>query len=331
MNKNVEDRNNISRYLGSEADQLLASIKGEGYRAYRQRFDDARLRKIRPETPIEVAVGLTSYCNLLCRMCYRNYIPDPGRFHMPLDLVQKLSDQCRELQVDSIWLGSFTEALLHPQIREVLQIFGQAGAQDLWFTTNGTLLTTDIAQAMIDNGVTKLHISLDAATPETYKIIRGGNLEVVERNIHNFLALREKKGSRLPLLRLTFCEQDANRHEIDRFVEKWSGVADIIDVQKMTDYSTLLSDDFDEKSYEHTFFDCYYPIYQIAVTYDGRLWPCPSAVFDTPEPRYLQTTSLLEYWNSEEMTSLASSLQSHSHYGRNCLRCLSLKKQTEET
>ena len=225
MSNKYEDRANINRYLGKAADRRLAEIKGEAFAEYRRIFEQARQEKIRTEWPIEVSLGLTSYCNLLCKMCYRNYIPDVGKHYMPLEMVDDIVEQCKELNIASFWLGSFTEGLLHPDIVKVIEKCGTVNALDYWFTTNGTMLTEEVAKAMIDNGVTKLHVSLDAATAETYKKIRGGKLAIVEQNIHRFLELRNKANSELPMLRVTMVEQEDNKEEIEQFVEKWTGVA----------------------------------------------------------------------------------------------------------
>ena len=244
---------------------------------------------------------------------------------MPLGMVDEIVRQCKELNIASFWLGSFTEGLLHPDILYIIRKCGEVHALDYWFTTNGTLLTEDIARAMIESGVTKLHVSLDAATPETYKKIRGGNLEIVEKNVRRFLQIRNEMSSELPMLRVTMVEQDENRGEIDAFVNKWTGVADIVDVQKLTDYSILQNDELDRESYKHTFFDCYYPFYQLSVTYDGRIWPCPCPVFNSGHPVYLKDMTLKEYWNSKEILDIVHAIKNNEDYYDCCLKCLSLK------
>lgn len=325
MSQNYEDRTNINRYLGKAADRRLAEIKGPAFAEYRRVFETARQEKIRTQWPIEISLGLTSYCNLLCKMCYRNYLPDNGKQYMPLGMVDEIVRQCKELNIASFWLGSFTEGLLHPDILYIIRKCGEVHALDYWFTTNGTLLTEDIARAMIESGVTKLHVSLDAATPETYKKIRGGNLEIVEKNVRRFLQIRNEMSSELPMLRVTMVEQDENRGEIDAFVNKWTGVADIVDVQKLTDYSILQNDELDRESYKHTFFDCYYPFYQLSVTYDGRIWPCPCPVFNSGHPVYLKDMTLKEYWNSKEILDIVHAIENNEDYYDCCLKCLSLK------
>ena len=86
-----------------------------------------------------------------------------------------------------------------------------------------------------------------------------------------------------------------------------------------------INEELDRESYQHTFFDCYYPFYQLSITYDGRLWPCPCPVFDSGKPVFLKDMSLKEYWNSEEVLRIAHSIQHKENYFDCCLKCLSLK------
>lgn len=320
-----EERSNIKRYIENNTDDTLFKLKGERYKEYRRLFNEARINKVKTEKPLEITLGLTSYCNLLCKMCFRNYLSSSEKINMPMEIVDRIVSQCKELNVSSIWLGSFSEALLHPEIKTIIKKFGELEPLDFWLTTNGTLLSRDISEVLVDSGVTKLHVSLDAAKEETYKIIRGGKLDIVEKNVEEFLKIREEKGSKLPLLRVTFVEQEDNKQEIDEFVEKWSGVADIIDVQKMTDYSKLY-DDMEVDSHKDSFFDCYYAFYQLAILYDGQILPCPCPIFDSGKKYNIQSTSLIEYWNCDEMKKIENSMLTGESYFDCCRKCLSLKK-----
>jgi len=326
-NSEYDDRHNTHRYL-SLADEALCELKGDGFLRYRRQFDAARTEKETTEGPLEIALGITSFCNLRCKMCYRSFLEDGPRAFMAVELLDQIADELRRLKVASVWLGSFTEPLIHPEIERIIKRLGKVGAEDYWLTTNGTLLNESIAKAAIDAGVTKLHVSLDAATPETYRTIRGYDLAKVESNIGDFLELRDKLGSKTPFLRVTFCEQPDNASEIDLFVKKWTGVADIVDTQKLTDYSKLTDDSFYAFDPTKSFLDCYYPFYQIAVTYEGRLWPCPSLVYDASEVRYFPDTSIQDYWNSKEMQDLREQIKEKC-FTRCCKRCLYLRADND--
>lgn len=79
-------------------------------------------------------------------MCYLNFINNNTREYMPLEMIDQIVKEAKELQIASIWLGSYTESLLHPHIIEVLEKFAEVGALDYWLATNGTLLNEEIAE-----------------------------------------------------------------------------------------------------------------------------------------------------------------------------------------
>ena len=55
-------------------------------------------------------------------------------------------------------------------------------------------------------------------------------LEMLEKNILNFIKLRKNK--QLPLVRTSFVALKENIHEIDMFINKWKPIVDYVDVQK---------------------------------------------------------------------------------------------------
>ncbi|MCL1867239.1 MAG: radical SAM protein, partial [Oscillospiraceae bacterium] len=239
--KIIEDRNNVKRFVSADIDRQLIQMRGVKFAAYRNEFDLARSKHIRPDRPTDLYLELVSWCNLSCKMCMRSFkkITPESKSFMSMEMVEKLSAQAKELQIPTIWLGAFTEPTLHPNFAEVTRKFAEAQPLDYWLTTNGTLLSDSVCELITDIPLTKLCVSLDAATPQNYKRIRGGDLDTVERNIHRFLEIREKKKSKLPFLRVTFVEQDDNRDEFESFVEKWRNIADVVDLQKLFDFSLV--------------------------------------------------------------------------------------------
>ena len=79
----------------------------------------------------------------------------------------------------SVGMGS--EATLHPDLIKILS-YAAASIPDVVLFTNGSRLNAESVNSII-NGITRVCISLDAASEETYKVIRGGDLEKVEEVI----------------------------------------------------------------------------------------------------------------------------------------------------
>jgi MoaA/NifB/PqqE/SkfB family radical SAM enzyme len=61
------------------------------------------------------------------------------------------------------------------------------------FNTNGTLLTQRAGRELIDAGLDELRVSLDAATPESFALVRGRDLFArIVRNVRAFTALQRE-------------------------------------------------------------------------------------------------------------------------------------------
>lgn len=129
-------------------------------------------------------VYVTDRCNSRCVMCdYWQY----GQTHISMERAQALA---REFdQLDTQWvLLSGGEPLLHPQWADIARVLA-SGRRQLWLLTAGLALQKYAAAAA--DLCQKITVSLDAATADTYRSIRGvdafdqvcaGIRAVVERN-----------------------------------------------------------------------------------------------------------------------------------------------------
>lgn len=311
----TENRGSVQRLITSDCEAYLLQRKGALYREYRKNWD--RDEKTQFPHPMQLNIALTSFCNLHCKMCYRSFFESKTREFMSMELVDQIAEEAKALGVESIWLGASSECLLHPNIIEVLEKFARVGTLDYWLATNGTLLNEKISEKIVELPVTWLTISLDAATPQTYKSIRGGNLDVVEQNISTFLKIREAKNSRLPFLRVSFVDMEENHGELEPFKRKWENVADKIDIQTLVDFSKDIADaPIDEK------FDCRDPRRLVDIKHDGEIMPCCNAAYKNCGRRfYLRDMSIQQFWESDFHEKLVESV-GKKQYGPCCMECV---------
>jgi len=67
------------------------------------------------------------------------------------------------------------------------------------FNTNGTVLNSRNGRALIEAGLDELRVSLDAATPESYRAIRGKNFfNRILTNVRAFCDLQKREGHQKP-------------------------------------------------------------------------------------------------------------------------------------
>jgi len=320
MSKQIfEERSTVQRLKSEGAQELLSSLRGGvEYIQYRKDWDYYAQNRTQSEAPLQIILVTTTHCNLSCKMCSRNQLNSYAEEHMSMNIVNAIAEQAKELNVKSIWLTG-GETLIHPEVSAMMRKLSEVGALDYWLVTNGIELTHDISEMLIDIPLTWISVSLDAATEETYKEIRGSDLSMVEKNIHTFLKLREKKKSELPLLRVSFVEMKENLHEKQTFIDKWEDVADIIDFQTLIKYKEDEVDGILDKKKKHP---CGNAFRLLTVRPDGEILPCAYSRKDrTGRRSYVLSTTLKEYWNGAGYKEFLKQIQIEN-YSDDCKRCL---------
>ena len=137
------------------------------------RFNQWLLAGRRVPLPRHLTLEITSFCNLRCRMCPKtNHAVNTAESQVMsrevFDRVVPFLRHIESLDLSGIW----GEAFLHPDLYvDMLKKIKEQGS-DVYTISNGTLITDDLARKLVENDLNKLTISLDAATPETYALIR---------------------------------------------------------------------------------------------------------------------------------------------------------------
>jgi len=266
----------------------------DAYMDYLKKYNESV--KTPYEKPLEMTLVLTNDCNYLCKMCYRNYYKSDVKKYFSDEMLNLIINEAKEINIPSIVLSG-GDTTLHPRISDVVRKVGMAGFLNSWLITNGYKLNNEtLLETITDMPLTCLSVSLDAANQETYKKIRGGNLNDIEQNIELFLEMRAKKKSKLPLFRVTFIDMPENHDELSQFVEKWEGVADIVDIQT---YSNM--DPKNKNTGNGKNFICDQPCKRILINQEGEISPCFFAQYQVNTPIYLgrDYNTLMDYWNSD--------------------------------
>lgn len=318
MEKTVDESKRISRLSAQKAQDYLREIKGDLYSRYRSAWAQCSQEQISPDRPLQLNVELTAACNLCCDMCYRNYEMDVRRGCLSLADIENLAWQFQMLGIPSLWLSG-GEPLMHPQIEKVLKTFAAVSPIDFWLVSNGLLLSEKLSEIVVDSKLTWLSISIDAAKASTYKKIRGGNYGTLVKNIETFLAVRARKHSVLPFLRVSFIRMPQNAGEEDEFVFQWQDKADIIDFQTLADYHNL--DSIPDEMVKSSDYICTAPFTLVSVTPSGDIIPCCNGFYGDRSPFNIRNTSLGEYWSSSFHASFAKSIK-EKNYCSECIKCM---------
>jgi radical SAM protein with 4Fe4S-binding SPASM domain len=159
----------------------------------------------------------TNRCNLRCKGCVLHIGGrEPSRDLSLADVIM-IADQLPELE--KVFLHGIGEPLLNQELLEIIRYLKGRGAYVL-FNSNATLLGGRMQCDLIDSGLDELRISLDAASAEGYRHIRGsekfGN---VLENLRSFVLHQRQRRATHPKLSLWFLGTRDNISELPAFVQ----------------------------------------------------------------------------------------------------------------
>ena len=221
-----------------EPDRVISAEVGPRYHDYRHAWNRARGFEQRPAFPLQVDYEPLYRCNLACPICIMS-LPAEEKFRwgdpaqtLSFETIRRLLDEGAAGGQAAVGLNGICEPLLTPELPEIVAYARRLGLLDVMFNTNGLLLDEKVSAALIRAGLTRLMISLDAATRDTYDRIRvGSDFDAVCSNIRRFIRLRDEMGSALPLVRVSFCVTSLNEHELVDFIRTWSDQVDFLSIQ----------------------------------------------------------------------------------------------------
>lgn len=136
---------------------------------------------IRP-CPSKLFVEVTTRCNLNCFMCVKqNQGSEVVEGNLSPELFSRLEPVLPHLE--ALILNGIGEPLLNPHLESFIARARKLMPSDGWigFQTNGLLMTKLRAIALVDAGLDKVCISIDAISPEQFKKMReGGEVDAIE-------------------------------------------------------------------------------------------------------------------------------------------------------
>jgi len=357
----------VTTVLGSidNFNPVRNAVDPQAYDEYRRMWDATSKLELETDFPLQLDFELNYSCNFSCPMCTWN-AETTSRFGkdkwFPFEVWTELIDEAISKGLKSIRLNQINEPLIRGDIAKFVKYARDAGILDIYFSTNGSLLTEKVSRELIEAGLMRIQVSLDAATKETYDKIRiGGNYHKILQNIDRFLEIRDEMGSQLPTLRVNFVKTPENVHELDDFVKLWENKADFVGVQDLLG----IVEAFD-KSKKETYdadkedFKCAQPFQHMTVRSNGHILPCCSFFGpDTPVAKLkhgvegiemigedgilvneetqekiskLMVMSIEEAWNCDEMRFIRA-IHKVGEYWKHpvCKRCVQSTSHVDDT
>ena len=275
--------------------------------------------------PTSLSIEPTTSCNLRCPEC-----PSGLRsFTRPTGMLN-VDHACQWIDELAPWLTYVNlyfqgEPLLHPKLDQLMAQCHRHGIYSST-STNAHHLTEAKCQALIDAGLSRLIVSIDGLTQETYASYRvGGTLSKVMEGTRNMVEAKRQRG-RGPHLVWQFLVVGPNEHELPDLLEAASacGVDEVeiktAQLDDPQDGHPLLTEAAAHRRYDrdpitgqwtlrNALEDACWRMWQGAVlTWDGRVVPC---CFDKDAHHVmgqLGDQSMAEIWHNAEYAAFRRTL-----------------------
>lgn len=254
------------------------------------------------QSPKYLVLELTNICNLSCIMCpYPKMKRDKG--FMDFNLYKKIIDNSIG-KVEFIYLHFFGEPFLHKDIFKYIEYASSSGIT-LALSTNATIFNDELIDKILNSSLDFMILSLDSINKETYEKIRvGGKFEKTYSNIINILE-KHKSNNRLNIV-LQMVKMNLNKQEEEEFVKRFKvfnqrgfnltikGVGNYAGEIKRDDVSNTQTLSLNNRV-------CYEPWRGFTIGWDGKVVPCCNDFNYSYILGDLNTSSIDEIWNSDEM------------------------------
>jgi MoaA/NifB/PqqE/SkfB family radical SAM enzyme len=165
---------------------------------------------------LHLEIDIVNRCNLRCIMCFHSL-----NLSSPSSMVCMTPDQFSTVaqgilpHAYRLTLSLGNEPLMSPHFIPILEIATGYRVAHVNFFTNGLLLDDRKIDAILENAVTQVCISIDGATASTYNSIRrGGDFHRLLSNVENLIRKRDRNRRDLPRVRFDMVLMRRNIHEI---------------------------------------------------------------------------------------------------------------------
>lgn len=264
--------------------------------------------------PSYIEIEITSSANEACIYSPLRYIKRAGGsldydyFRIVLDKIRAFSE---DFYVAFSLLG---EPLMHQQIKKFIEYTLQDKNINLILETDGILFDPAFSDYISDLEADNLHLifEVDASESETYKKIRGGDLNRVERNIR-YLLSKTGKNVYVQMVRI-----DENEQEMLKFYDLWEKEGAGVIIQNYNSYAGLLPDisKYDLRPLERI--PCWHLQRDMVVFHNGDVPRCKQDINGLFPMGNLLSDEISEVWEKGKPCYLKHHAEDYDEY---CVKC----------
>jgi radical SAM protein with 4Fe4S-binding SPASM domain len=307
----------------SKKDGLHHDIAGEDLTAssdprfieYRRKWEENPKNLDPGNFPIHLDIEVTNVCNLRCRFCATTYIKVKKGF-MKWETVKRVLDEAEEYGAYACKFNMRGEPLLHEGLGRFIEYAKKKGIVDVFFNTNGVLLTEEKAKMLIDSGLDRLTISFEGFEKEMYEKNRvGAKFEKVVANVERLRRLRDNLNCTKPKIRVQAVLIPELKDRLDEFIIFWKDRVDQVSYNDMLDNVPKRI-----KPIKSSWI-CPFPYQRIMIMWDGTITTCYNDFYGKSAMGNIYSVSIRDCWVSSLENLRKLHIEGCAHEIEACAEC----------
>ncbi len=275
--------------------------------------------------PIEINVATINVCNLKCIMC-QLHNPKLSQNHkttffkqkqlLPEKSVYDIIDYAAKHHIHNLSFTAAGEVLLDERIFDFVSYARKNGVPLIGLVSNGVLLA-EKGEQLLESGVNRITVSIDGATAEIYKKIRGAALHKVEQGVRKCVDYARKLNQQgrtieIELACVLVFDEMQSIEQKELYLSKWADVRDIITRITFNELATFDENGWDTRN--NAVIDrnkrqiCHSPFRKIMINPYGDVTVCctmsTSAYYNSFLVGNVNQQTLEEIWAASPMRTL---------------------------
>ena len=298
-----------------------------------------RLDKVLPlRTPYTIAIDPCNLCNFKCNFCamqVNEEIVPYKKCIMSMELFTKIIDDisCFEDKLKVLRINGQGEPLLNRNFSKMVKYAKQKGVAD-WIETitNGSMLEPMINKELVDSGIDRIRISIEALDAEGYRNIAGVQVDI-DKMIHNIEDLYKRSRGKMEIYIKTVNVSEETEKKRKQFYEMFGNIC-----AQIFEYNVIpLWSDFDKLNKTYSINKevgvhgqvvknvdiCPYPFYSFIINADGEVTLCCADWKRRIVIGDARKQSVVDIWNSEEYKHFLKKMLAQKRQSFDmCKKCL---------
>ena len=274
----------------------------EGYRKYRESWEEMPKQRKVGEYPVLVDIELASNCNLRCPMCYtttQHFKDNVKRKLMRWDLYKKVIDEIA-YNVPAVRLSWRGESTLHNKFVEAVEYAKSRGIGEISFLTNGYRLELDYFKRLVDAGADWITVSFDGVGEEYNKIRAPLKYEDTLKMLKDAMNYKRERGLNKPLIKVQGIWPSI-RHDPQGFYDTMKEASDLVAFNPLIDYLGI--DNEEDIIFEENF-ACPQIFQRLFVSSTGDVMMCNSDEYGEEIVGNATFQTIHEIWHGAPLTKI---------------------------